>query len=180
MFSLQYDNLVPDVRSRVVKWLKTHVHLNSLPKKFNIKIRPAVPFKTELATIDGLDVAPAPEAETTGPISVKSVPARRRTRSDVRILNDGKKLCPSKEGFNNGGIILDKVMEDGAVNVSERLSEVSVPDVVGEVNFAFLSLLCCIALHGLFFNLLSGFFAALVSFALRISHHNLVHYLLVY
>lgn len=138
MFSLQDGNLMPDVRCKVVKWLKTHAYFNSSKKNLKQRVRSTVSFKAELGNIDNLDVAPAPEADTMDPFADKSVPPKRRTRSNVTILNGTKVLSSSAESFNNNWIILDKDMEDRVANEAEKYSEVSVPDAVGEVTFVFL------------------------------------------
>lgn len=169
MFSLQDGNLMPDVRCKVVKWLKTHAYFNSSKKNLKQRVRSTVSFKAELGNIDNLDVAPAPEADTMDPFADKSVPPKRRTRSNVTILNGTKVLSSSAESFNNNWIILDKDMEDRVANEAEKYSEVSVPDAVGEVTFVFLPP-CFTALLGHFFKLHSLYFAAFALSALPISH----------
>ncbi|CAL5202912.1 unnamed protein product [Lathyrus oleraceus] len=81
--NLQEGYMAPDVQHKIVNWLKAHVYTGAFHK--------------------GL---PNPVA-----VNVKSVPPRRRTISNIRILKDNKVIC-SSEGVttSENGISIDKFL----------------------------------------------------------------------
>ncbi|KAM6542936.1 hypothetical protein CsatB_007383 [Cannabis sativa] len=85
--SLADNTVVPDVECKILKWLKNNVHLSSLHKNLE-------------------------ESDVAGPVAVKSVPPRRRTKGNIRILNDPKMLQSSQQMFIDKESIVNEVKVD--------------------------------------------------------------------
>ncbi|GMP47136.1 hypothetical protein CsSME_00015038 [Camellia sinensis var. sinensis] len=91
------DCLVPDLRCKIVTWLRSHAYIES----------------------DIPDVLP-----------VKSVPPRRRTKSNIRILKDNKVICSSKETTSDGIVMNEAksgqlISEDADYSSKESVSDVT-------------------------------------------------------
>lgn len=126
--------MVPDVLSRIVKWLKNHAYLNTLQKNQRVKIRTTISSKAEFGANDESDIAPVSESDIAEPVAVKSVPPRRRTKSNVRILKDTKPLCSTDETSSGNGKIMNKVKVDQVHNEeADNSSKLSLLDVVEKV-----------------------------------------------
>ncbi|KAF2296775.1 hypothetical protein GH714_001878 [Hevea brasiliensis] len=68
------------------------------------------------------------ESDITDPVAVKSVPPRRRTKSNIRILRDNKIICSSEEFSSDSVMLMDEVKVDQLANGEPaNLSEVSIP-----------------------------------------------------
>uniref|UniRef100_A0A2N9FXG7 PHD-type domain-containing protein n=1 Tax=Fagus sylvatica TaxID=28930 RepID=A0A2N9FXG7_FAGSY len=69
------------------------------------------------------------ESDNPDPVAVKSVPPRRRTKSNVRNLKDNKVICSSEEIFSDNGIVMDKVKVDQLDSEeTENSSNISIPN----------------------------------------------------
>ncbi|XP_062101492.1 uncharacterized protein LOC133807282 isoform X2 [Humulus lupulus] len=108
--SLAGDTVVPDVQCKILKWFKSNVHLSSLHK--NLK-----------------------ESDVADPVAVKSVPPRRRTKGNIRILNDPKmSKQSSQEIFIDKESIVNEVKADLPIGKEpEKSSEVSILHTVEKV-----------------------------------------------
>ncbi|WOH00610.1 hypothetical protein DCAR_0519978 [Daucus carota subsp. sativus] len=86
------DNIVPELRSKIVEWMKNHAFIGPLQR--NLKVR----FKnlTKVEAVANGDTDGIVSDSCTPDVSVTSIPPRRRTKSDIRILKDGKALCVTR------------------------------------------------------------------------------------
>lgn len=129
-FFLQEDNLVPDLQCRIVKWLRNHAHMGTLHKNLKVKLKSAILSKAEIEAADHSDGVTVLESDITNPVAVKSVPPRRRMKSNIRILRDNKIICSSKEFSSDCDMLIDEVKVDQLANEEpETSSEVSIPVV---------------------------------------------------
>ncbi|KAL8125233.1 uncharacterized protein LOC141720352 isoform X1 [Apium graveolens] len=119
------DNLVPGLQSKIVEWMKNHAYIG--PSQRNLKVR----FKnlTKVEAVDS-DETDCTVSESCIPdVSVTSIPPRRRTKSDIRILKDGKALCLTRADSIGDGI---SMTHNGARHLIRdepaSQSEESVPD----------------------------------------------------
>lgn len=129
-FWLQGEHLVPELQSKIVEWLKNHANIG--PPQRNFKVRFKNITKVEAGATDEADVI---VSESCIPdVSVTSIPPRRRTKSDIRILKDGKALCLTRSDSIGNGI---SMAHNGAQhlirNESASQSEESVPDTSQKV-----------------------------------------------
>ncbi|CAK8566289.1 unnamed protein product [Lathyrus sativus] len=103
--------MVPDVQHKIVNWLKAHVYTGAFHK--------------------GL---PNPVA-----VNVKSVPPRRRTISNIRILKDNKVIC-SSEGVttSENGVSIDNFLVPECENpgISNKASIPDATETETETNLA--------------------------------------------
>ncbi|PPR88381.1 hypothetical protein GOBAR_AA32315 [Gossypium barbadense] len=131
--SLDGDSLAPDLQGKLMKWLKNHAYMGSSPKKLKVKIKPLMSSKDETGATDGYDNIMDFMSDITNPVAVKSVPPRRRTKSNARILRDNEVICSSDEIINDNGLVMDKVMVDSlAKEELYDLSEASILDAIGK------------------------------------------------
>lgn len=126
--------MVPDVLCKIVKWLKNNAYLYTLQKNLKVKLRSTISSKAEFGSNDDSDNAPVSESDVADPVAVKSVPPRRRTKSNFRIAKDTKKFCSNDEMFFENGKLMDKVEADQLSNEeTDNLTKLSLPDVVKKV-----------------------------------------------
>ncbi|MBA0597326.1 hypothetical protein Gorai_007134, partial [Gossypium raimondii] len=131
--SLDGDSLTPDLQGKLIKWLKYHAYMGSSPKKLKVKIKPLMSSKDETGATDGYDDIMDFMSDIPNPVAVKSVPPRRRTKSNARILRDNEVICSSDEIINDNGLVMDKVMVDRlAKEEIYDLSEASILDAIGK------------------------------------------------
>ncbi|XP_040970923.1 uncharacterized protein [Gossypium hirsutum] len=131
--ALEGDSLAPDLQGKLMKWLKNHAYMGSSPKKLKVKIKPLMSSKDETGATDGYDNIMDFMSDITNPVAVKSVPPRRRTKSNARILRDNEVICSSDEIINDNGLVMDKVMVDSlAKEELYDLSEASILDAIGK------------------------------------------------
>ncbi|XP_021601342.2 uncharacterized protein LOC110606708 isoform X5 [Manihot esculenta] len=133
--TLAEDNLVPDLQCRIVKWLRNHAHMGTLHKNLKVKLKSAILSKAEIEAADHSDGVTVLESDITNPVAVKSVPPRRRMKSNIRILRDNKIICSSKEFSSDCDMLIDEVKVDQLANEEpETSSEVSIPVVKKSIN----------------------------------------------
>lgn len=102
---LNDGKMVPDIRFKVAKWLKNHAYIGSLQKTLKVKIKSTIAPKVEAGVVDSIRVT---EREITDFVPVKSVPPRRRTKNNVRVVKDGESLHSSKETLKIDGVAADE------------------------------------------------------------------------
>ncbi|CAN4081383.1 unnamed protein product [Withania somnifera] len=104
---LNDGKMVPDIRFKVAKWIKNHAYIGSLQRTLNVKIKSTVAPKAEASMVDDLDSIRVTEPEISDFVPVKSVPPRRRTKNNVRIVKDGESLYSSKGTVNIDGVAVN-------------------------------------------------------------------------
>ena len=88
----------------------------------------------EFGANDDSDNPPVSESDVADPVAVKSVPPRRRTKSNFRIAKDTTKFCSNDEIFTENGKLMDKVKVDQlSKEDADNLTKLSLPDVVEKV-----------------------------------------------
>ena len=92
-----------------MKWNKDHAYMGTFQKNLKVNIESAISSKNEIWEIDGSDVVLVFEINIPEPISMKSVPPWRRTKSNIRILKDNKIICSSEVTFSDNGTVMDEV-----------------------------------------------------------------------
>lgn len=108
--------------------------MGSLHKDLKVKLRSNVLSQTEMGSTDQSDGVTVSEPDITDPVAVKSVPPRRRTKSNIRILRDNKVICSSEEILNDNGMVMDEVKADQLVSGDpENSSKVSTPGATEKV-----------------------------------------------
>ncbi|KAJ7959086.1 putative Phd finger protein [Quillaja saponaria] len=110
------DRLVPDVQCKIVDWFKAHAYISALKKDLKIKIKSFNSCKDETGDADCSDTLPISDSDILDPVAVKSVPPRRRTVSNIRILKDNKIIRSSGDVFCENRIPTDKVKIDQTLN----------------------------------------------------------------
>lgn len=105
---LQEACMAPDVRHKIVNWLKDHVYTGAPHKGLKVKFKPANAPNNENGATDGSDTLPTQDSGLLDPVAVKSVPPRRRTISNIRILKDNKVVCSSEVVTSENEVPIDK------------------------------------------------------------------------
>ncbi|KAK7275707.1 hypothetical protein RIF29_16829 [Crotalaria pallida] len=98
----------PDVRVKIVNWLKAHIYNNACRKVLKIKFKSANSSKNEDGATDDSDTSLISDPGLLDPVSVKSVPPIRRTVSNIRILKDNEVICSSVASSGENGMPMDK------------------------------------------------------------------------
>lgn len=101
--------MVPDIQFKITKWLKNHAYIGSSQKTLKVKLKSTIAPKVEAGVVDNLDPIRVTEPEIADCVPVKSVPPRRRTKNNVRVVKDGESLYSSEETLN-----IDRVAADEA------------------------------------------------------------------
>lgn len=125
--TLADDHLVPDLQCKILKWLKDHAYMGTLQKNMKVKIKSAISSKDEIGEVDGSNAVLVSETDIPEPVPVKSVPPRRRTKSNIRILKDNRIICSSEETFSDNGTVMDEVNTDQLAGELENSSKRSFP-----------------------------------------------------
>lgn len=125
--TLADDHLVPDLQCKILKWLKDHAYMGTLQKNLKVKIKSAISSKDEIGEVDGSNAVLVSETDIPEPVPVKSVPPRRRTKSNIRILKDNRIICSSEETFSDNGTVMDEVNTDQLAGELENSSKRSFP-----------------------------------------------------
>lgn len=100
--------MVPDIQFKLAKWLKNHAYIGSLQKTLKVKIKSTIAPKVDAGVVDGSDSIRVTEPEITDFVRVKSVPPRRRTKNNVRVVKDGESLFSAKETLTTDGVSSDE------------------------------------------------------------------------
>ncbi|XP_029126709.1 uncharacterized protein LOC109795723 isoform X2 [Cajanus cajan] len=121
--------MAPDVQQKIVNWLKAHVYTGAFQKGLKVKFKPANASKNDSAATDGSDTLPISDSGLLDPVAVKSVPPRRRTISNIRILKDNKVLGSSEGVTCENGVPVDicRVGQSDCDN-SVSANETSIPN----------------------------------------------------
>ncbi|CAA2933856.1 histone-lysine n-methyltransferase atx1 [Olea europaea subsp. europaea] len=96
--------MVPELQCKIMNWLRNHAYISSFQKTLKVKMRCGVPPKDGVNVADGVGAVFVEESDISDVVPVKSVPPRRRTKSNIRIVKD-EHLSFSKEKINDDGII---------------------------------------------------------------------------
>lgn len=121
--------MAPDVQLKIVNWLKAHVYTNAFQKSLKVKFKPANSSKGEIGITDGSDTPQISDSELPDPVAIKSVPSRRRTTGNIRILKDNKAVCSPGVISSENGVLMDKVKGGQSEHEnSETSNEASIPD----------------------------------------------------
>ncbi|TKY74324.1 Jade-1 protein [Spatholobus suberectus] len=121
--------MAPDVRHKIFNWLKAHVYTSTFQKGLKVKFKPANASKNDNGATDGFDTLPISDLGLLDPVAVKSVPPRRRTISNIRILKDNKMMCSSEGVTGENGMPVDmcRVGQSGCDNPTSS-NEASIPN----------------------------------------------------
>ncbi|XP_004515667.1 uncharacterized protein [Cicer arietinum] len=108
--NINEDYMAPDVQHKIVNWLKAHVYTGAFHKSLKAKFKPANVSMDESGASDGSDTLPISDSGLLDPVAVnvKSVPPRRRTINNIRILKDNKVICSSEGVTIENGLSIDK------------------------------------------------------------------------
>ncbi|XP_043704138.1 uncharacterized protein LOC122654214 isoform X2 [Telopea speciosissima] len=98
----------PDLQSKIIKWLGNHAYMGAALKNSKIRSSSTISSRAVPAGPDGPNGVAVADSSHPDAVPVKSVPPRRTTKNNIRILKDKKVLCSSKE-------ILNKQNDDGIV-----------------------------------------------------------------
>ncbi|CAK9171733.1 unnamed protein product [Ilex paraguariensis] len=105
---LTEECMAPDLHCKVVDWLINHAYIGSSFKNLKFKIKSTITCKAEIGFAHDSEAVAVSESDIPDVVSVKSVPPRRRTKGNIRILNDEKVTCSSKEIISNDGLVIDE------------------------------------------------------------------------
>lgn len=124
--------MVPELRCKILKWLRNHTYISTLEK--NLKVKANSEVLKQGGTTDGSDALAVSDSNNPDSVAVKSVPPRRRTKSNVRILKDSKVICSPEEFFSDNGIMMakNKVDQFGSEE-TEKSSNISIPNAIEKV-----------------------------------------------
>ena len=111
--------------------------MGTLQKNLKVKIKSAISSKDEIGEVDGSNAVLVSETDIPEPVPVKSVPPRRRTKSNIRILKDNRLICSSEETFSDNGTVMDEVNTDQLAGELENSSKGSFPSATEKVSLSY-------------------------------------------
>lgn len=126
---LQDIHLSPELYSKILKWLKEHSYLDTREKDWRTKLSCLVPSKAELKSDDNADAVAARDLDISD-VSVKSVPPRRRTVGNIRIMKEDNVISLWNNKMQGNGVVIEQ--EDTNADHG-NLSEDSILDGMEEV-----------------------------------------------
>ncbi|CAL5414441.1 unnamed protein product [Camellia sinensis] len=101
------DCVVPDLHCKIVTWLRNHAYVGTLQKNLKVKIKSSIASKDDTGASEDSDAIKISKSDIPDVVPVKSVPPRRKTKSNIKILKDNKVICSSKETISDDGIVMD-------------------------------------------------------------------------
>lgn len=103
-------HMAHDVQHKIVNWLKAHVYTGAFHKGSKAKFKSAIVSMDESGASAGSDTSPLSDSGLLDPVAVnvKSVPPRRRTINNIRILKDNKVITSEGVTTSDGGVSIDK------------------------------------------------------------------------
>lgn len=130
---LQDNHLSPDLYCKLLKWLKGRSYLDTAEKDWRAKLSCLVPSKAELKTDDNTDAVAVRDLDISD-VPVKSVPPRRRTVGNIRILKEDNavSLCIDKS-LGNGLITKEGTDPEDTIAEHDNLNKDSNLDGMEEV-----------------------------------------------
>ncbi|XP_038717626.1 uncharacterized protein LOC120010818 isoform X1 [Tripterygium wilfordii] len=122
------DSLAPQLRFKIAKWLRDHAYMGVLQKNLNFDVK--FPLKDENGTVESPDGVTVAESDITVPVAIKSVPPRRRTNSNIRVLRNDRVISFYEEFLSENGkavneLKVDRVVSEEQENSSERSTNTS-------------------------------------------------------
>ncbi|KAG8378328.1 hypothetical protein BUALT_Bualt08G0126000 [Buddleja alternifolia] len=94
------NHMIPELQCKLLRWLKNHAHIGNFQKTLKVKIRSLVAPKA----VEDVDERPGAvsveESDISDAVPVKSVPPRRRTKSNMQIVKDDNS-CSSNDKNND-------------------------------------------------------------------------------
>ncbi|KMT20024.1 hypothetical protein BVRB_1g000440 [Beta vulgaris subsp. vulgaris] len=122
-------HLSPELYSKILKWLKEHSYLDTREKDWRTKLSCLVPSKAELKSDDNADAVAARDLDISD-VSVKSVPPRRRTVGNIRIMKEDNVISLWNNKMQGNGVVIEQ--EDTNADHG-NLSEDSILDGMEEI-----------------------------------------------
>ncbi|CAA7395728.1 unnamed protein product [Spirodela intermedia] len=97
----QTSSISSELKLKVVRWFQDYVHLGGPLRHLNSANGGRLSSSATEERDCGPETAKVGDSGALGSVLVKSLPSRRRTKSDVRVLNDNKVVCPTGDTFIN-------------------------------------------------------------------------------
>ncbi|CAL0307848.1 unnamed protein product [Lupinus luteus] len=120
----------PDVRLKIVNWLKAHVYTNAMHKGTKVKFKSNNSSKDEQGATDDSDASLISDPGFLDLASFKSVPRRRITVSSRRILKDNEMICSPEAVSSENGLPLHKlIVREPNSESPGTFNKASIPDV---------------------------------------------------
>lgn len=104
MSMLQAENIVPDLKSKIVRWLRNHAYIGSLQKNLRVKLKSAVLAKAVVGAADRSESLAVPDSDNSDLIADKMVAPRRKTKSNVSHLKNDEIKSSSEETLGGHGL----------------------------------------------------------------------------
>ncbi|KAK7289870.1 hypothetical protein RIF29_03866 [Crotalaria pallida] len=121
-------HMAPDVRHKIANWLKAHVYASAFQKGSKVKFKPASASTDEGGDAHGSENLPISDSGLLDPVAVKTVPPRRKTVSNIKILMDNKMICPSEGVTGEKGMLVTKIRVGQPDQNPGSLNEAFIPN----------------------------------------------------
>lgn len=117
--SISSDNhLAPDLRGKVVTWLRNNAHIGSAQRNLKVKIKSSLAPKDEKGVVKDSNSS----LVGSGEVTVNSI-SPHRTKNKIRILKGNKVISPA-EGETSDGLVVDVAKNEGmAVDADDSQKE---------------------------------------------------------
>ena len=104
-FMFQAGNLVPDLKSKIVRWLRSHAYIGTLQRNLRVKLKSAV-AKAVDGSADRSDSLSVPDSDNSDLIANKMVTLRRKTKSNISHLKSDEIKSSSEETLGGPCLVM--------------------------------------------------------------------------
>ncbi|XP_023550043.1 uncharacterized protein LOC111808351 isoform X1 [Cucurbita pepo subsp. pepo] len=102
---LAAGNLVPDLKSKIVRWLRSHAYIGTLQRNLRVKLKSAV-AKAVDGSADRSDSLSVPDSDNSDLIANKMVTLRRKTKSNISHLKSDEIKSSSEETLGGPCLVM--------------------------------------------------------------------------
>ncbi|XP_011655203.1 uncharacterized protein LOC101212864 isoform X2 [Cucumis sativus] len=101
---LTAENIVPDLKSKIVRWLRNHAYIGSLQKNLRVKLKSAVLAKAVVGAADRSESLSVLDSDNSDLIADKMVTPRRKTKNSISHLKNDEIKSSSEETLGCYGL----------------------------------------------------------------------------
>lgn len=128
------NHLSPDLYCKILKWLKDHSFLDNTEKDWKAKLSCLMPSRADLKTDDSTNAIAVRDLDISDVVPVKSVPPRRRTVGNIRVLKEDKIVSLWNDKILGNGLSTKEGTVSDDMNVDhDNLSKDSILDGMEEI-----------------------------------------------
>ena len=111
-FILQAENLVPDLKVKIVRWLKNHAYIGTLQKNLRVKLKSAALPKAVVGAANCSDSSSVPDSDDSNLVTDKMVIPQRKAKNTISLLKNDEIKSSSEEIVGGHGLAVQSGILD--------------------------------------------------------------------